>query len=103
MKRNLGAAILTGALIATMALPMTAYAGPAGRGRARSQGLQTQTRTMDQSRERQRLRDGSCLDPSKAGARKMQKRGNTYGPGDETGNQGDRPMDGTGYGAPSQR
>jgi hypothetical protein len=103
MKSKLGTVIMTGALIATMALPMTATAGPAGRGRARSQGLQTQTRIMDQSRERLRLRDGSCLDPAKAGESTKGKRGNTYGPGDGTGNQGDRPMDGTGYGAPSQR
>lgn len=103
MKRKLGTVILTGALIATMALPMTANAGPAGRARAKGQGLQTQTRTMDQSRYRLRLRDGSCLDPAKARERRMLKERNTYGPGDETGNQGDRPKDGTGYGAPSQR
>lgn len=103
MKRKLGTVILSGALIATMALPMTVTAGPAGRGRARGQSLQSQTRTMDQIRNRQRLRDGSCLDPAKAGTRTMQKKGNTYEPGDGNGNLGDRPMDGTGYGAPSQR
>jgi hypothetical protein len=99
MKKRIGTVILTGALVAAMALPVTATSVFAGRGGGKGQSLQTHTRTRDQHR----LRDGSCLDPAKEGAGTMRKKGNTYGPGDGTGNMGDRPMDGTGYGAPSQR
>ena len=35
-------------------------------------------------------------------AGKMERKGNTYGPGDGTGNA-DRPLDGSGYGEPSQK
>ncbi len=103
MKKRIGTVILTGTLAAAMALPVTATAVFAGRGGGKGQSLQTRTGTMHQMRIRHRHRDGSCLDPSKEGPKTMQKRGNTYGPGDGTGNMGDRPMDGTGYGAPSQR
>ena len=103
MKKRIGTVILAGALAAAMALPVTATAVFAGRGGGKGQSLQTRTGTMHQMRVRHRNRDGSCLDPSKEGLKTMQKRGNTYGPGDGTGIMGDRPMDGTGYGAPSQR
>lgn len=103
MKRRTGTVILAGALAAVMALPMTATCVYAGRGGATGQGLSTQSRSKNQVRNRYRLRDGSCLDPAKQSAGNMQKKGNTYGPGDGTGNMGDRPTDGTGYGAPSRR
>jgi len=75
-----------------------------GSANAGGQVLQTQTKTMIQDRDRTRLRDGSCAQgtiQTKAGA--AQKKGNTYGPGDGTGNAGVRPQDGTGYGAPANR
>lgn len=103
MKKRIGTVILTGALAAAMVLPMTATAVFAGRGGGKGQNLQTQTGTMHQVGVQHRMRDGSCLDPVKEGGGAMKMRGNTYGPGDGTGNMGDRPMDGTGYGAPSQR
>ncbi len=103
MKKRIGTVILTGALAAAMALPVTATSVSAGRGGAKGQSLQAQTRTRDHIRTRDRLRDGSCLDPAKKGAGTMEKKGNTYGPGDGTGNMGVGPEDGTGYGAPSQR
>lgn len=107
MKKRIGTVILTGAIAAAMALPMTATAVSAGRGGAKGQSLRTHTRThswdRDRTRNRDRLRDGSCLDPAKEGAGTMKKKGNTYGPGDGTGNMGVGPEDGTGYGAPSQR
>jgi len=103
MKKKLGTVVMTGALVVAIAFPLTAIAGPAGKGGARVQKAQTQTRTTEQIRARQRLRDGSCLDPATADAGTKQKKGSAYGPGDGTGNLGDRPLDGTGYGAPSQR
>lgn len=103
MMKILGTAIFTGAFAVMAALPVTATAGPAGRGRAIGNSIKTQTHAGEQIRERQHLRDGSRLDPAKAGAGTVEKRGYTYGPGDGTGNLGDRPMDGTGYGAPSQK
>ena len=103
MKKILGTAILTGAFAVMAALPVTATAGPAGRGRAMGNSITTQTHAGEQIRVRQHLRDGSRLAPAKPGARTMQKKGHTYGPGDGTGNLGDGPMDGTGYVAPSQK
>jgi hypothetical protein len=95
MKTKLGAAILAGAFLVIPALTAMA-GGPAGRGNMRGTALQTRDQT------RQRLRDGSCVDPSKAGAAgETMKRGNTYGPGDGTGPS--LPKNGTGFGAPSNR
>ena len=105
MKRKLGAMVLAGTFLAAAALPMDALAGRGGSGRTAGTASRTEVKNSDRIRtqDRLRLRDGSCLDPAKAGAKTMRKRGNTYGPGDGTGNLGDRPEDGTGYGAPSQR
>lgn len=103
MKTKLGAAILTGAFLVTSAITVMA-AGPAGRGSMRGTALRTgsQAQTMNGVQTRQRLRDGSCLDASKAGAASgTMKRGNTYGPGDGTGPL--LPKDGTGFGAPANR
>lgn len=103
MRTKLGAAILAGAFLATSALAAVA-AGPGGRGNMRGSAVQagTRTQTRDGIQTRQRLRDGSCIDPSKAGAPgAAEKRGNAYGPGDGSGPY--HPQDGTGYGAPANR
>ena len=100
MKTKIGLLLVAGAFAFTAALPVTALAARAGKmGGSGSQQTQTQQRVRDQ----QRLRDGSCADPAKAQSGTMQKKGNTYGPGDGTGNAGVGPKDGTGYGAPSHR
>ena len=102
MKRwRAGWAIVAGGLLVAAALPLTAEAGQA---RARSgNAVQTQQQSGDRVQVRQRLRDGTGVNCPNTGSGAMQKRGNTYGPGDGTGNAGSGPKDGTGYGAPSQR
>jgi len=100
MKTKIGAVILAGTFFVA-AIPMMAMAGPGGK--MNGQTLQTKTQPTQQIRMQDRLRDGSCIDPAKANSGTMLKNGNTYGPGDGTGNAGIRPKDGTGYGAPSKR
>ena len=100
MKMKIGAAIVAGTFFMA-AVPMIAAAGPAGK--MNGQTLRTKTQSTLQIKTQQRLRDGSCLDPVKVNSGTMLKKGNTYGPGDGTGNLGVGPKDGTGYGAPSQR
>lgn len=68
------------------------YANPSGAGRTQAQVF-----------NRARLRDGSCVWLNQSAAGSAQQRGNTYGPGDGTGNGGSGPKDGTGYGAPSKK
>ncbi|OGW52476.1 MAG: hypothetical protein A2Y81_08105 [Nitrospirae bacterium RBG_13_43_8] len=102
MKKRLGIIILSGVLTVITALPMTISAAP-GSGKMRRNVSQTQTRTKDQTQDRLRLRDGSCMERATTQSGTMNKGGNTYGPGDGTGNMGVGPKDGTGYGAPSQR
>ena len=85
-------------LLATVMPAITEARG--GVGRAGGQTLQTQTKTVNQDR----LRDGTCTQSgtqTKAGT--AQQKGNTYGPGDGTGNAGVRPLDGKGYGSPANR
>jgi len=94
--------ILTGVLVLAMALPVTALAG-SNRGQNLGTRQQSQQRSFQQFQHRQRLRDGSCLQGTRMNSGTMQKRGNTYGPGDGTGNGGTGPKDGTGYGAPGSR
>jgi hypothetical protein len=101
MNKKLGTLILAGTFIITNAIPMTALAGRGGRMSGQTQQIRTQPK--QQIRDQQRLRDGSCLDPSQKGSGTAQKRGNTYGPGDGTGNNAIGPKDGTGYGVPSNR
>lgn len=75
-----------------------------GGGKAGGQGgpaLNQQTQSMEQNRVRERLHNQAGDKQAKPGA--AQKKGNSYGPGDGTGNKGDRPQDGTGYGAPANR
>ena len=99
MNKKLGTLILAVTFIVTTAIPFTALAGPGGRMNGQTQQIKNQS--QPQIRDQQRLRDGSCTDPAQKGS--GEKRGNTYGPGDGTGNAGIGPKTGTGYGAPSNR
>jgi len=101
MNKKLGTLVLAGTFIITAAIPMTALAGPGGRMSGQAQQIRTQPK--QQIRDQQRLRDGSCLDPAQKGSGAASKKGNTYGPGDGTGNNTIGPKDGSGYGAPSNR
>jgi hypothetical protein len=101
MRTKIGILILAGTFILTAAVPMKALAGRAGRISGQAQQIRTQPR--QQIRDQQRLRDGSCLDPAQKGSGAALKKGNTYGPGDGTGNNAIGPKDGSGYGAPSNR
>ena len=102
MKTKVKAAILAGAFLVTTAVPMTALARRGG-GKG-GQAIQKQTQTDQVGRgQRLRLRDGSCQDAAKTRSGAMNKKGNTYGSGDGTGNAGGGPKDGTGYGAPSDK
>jgi len=92
-------------LFATI-LPNDAEAGRgggkmSGQGGQSGQSLNKQTQSMQQNkvREQQHSQSGD----GKAQSEAVQQKGNTYGPGDGTGNQGVRPQDGTGYGAPANR
>lgn len=99
MKTKIGLTLLAGAFALAAVLPAPAMAGRSGK--MGGQAIQTQTQTQQKVRDQQRLRDGSCADPAKTQSGTMQKKGNTYGPGDGSGPLA--PKDGTGYGAPSQR
>jgi hypothetical protein len=101
MRTKIGILILAGTFILTAAVPLNALAGRAGKINAQAQQIRTQPR--QQIRDQQRLRDGSCLDPAQKGSGAALKKGNTYGPGDGTGNNAIGPKDGSGYGAPSNR
>jgi hypothetical protein len=101
MNKKLGTLVLAGTFIITAAIPMTALAGPGGRMSGQAQQIRTQPKP--QFRDQQRLRDGSCLDPAQKGSGAASKKGNTYGPGDGTGNDAIGPKNGSGYGAPSNR
>ena len=91
MKAKYG--IVTAALIASLALITPALAA-GGKGQA----AQKQTRSMVQKQQR----SGSCTQSGTPQGTKT-KKGNAYGPGDGSGNQGVGPKDGTGYGAPANR
>lgn len=99
MNRKLLTLALAGTVFTMALLPAASYAG---KGRAGGQGLQGGTKSTLQTRDRQKLQDGSCLTPGASGAGQAQKKGNTNGPGDGTGNQGSGPQDGTGNGAPAK-
>ena len=93
MKARIGALVLAGTFTLAAVIPLTALAGP--------RGTAAQDRTRSSQQIRDQKRDGSCVTPQNPGA--AQKKGNTYGPGDGSGNAGAGPKDGTGYGAPSRR
>jgi hypothetical protein len=85
----------------TTAVPITALAGRVGGTGSKAMTRQTQT---DQIRrgQRLRLRDGSCLDAAKTRSGALEKKGNTYGSGDGTGNE--TPLqDRNEYGEPSEK
>ncbi|MDQ7788385.1 MAG: hypothetical protein RDU01_12340 [Thermodesulfovibrionales bacterium] len=108
MEKGVRTRILVGALIVLTALPVTVYAGK-GKGSAQKQIQQTRIKTQDRIlnqdriQQRDRLRDGSCITGTATTSGVKNKSGNTYGPGDGTGNDGVGPQDGTGYGAPTNR
>jgi hypothetical protein len=101
MRTKIGILILAGTFILTAAVPMNALAGRAGRISGQAQQIRTQSR--QQIGDQQRLRGGSYLDPAQKSSGAAWKEGNTYGPGDGSGNNAIGPQDGSGYGAPSNR
>jgi hypothetical protein len=94
--------ILAAAFLFATILPNDAEArgggNTAGQG---GTGMKQQTQSMEQNRVRERQHNQAQDKQTQSGT--AQKKGNTYGPGDGTGNQGVRPQDGTGYGAPANR
>lgn len=105
MKKVFKTTLLTGIIAGLLlsAVPIFA-AGPYGGGRnCQAAWRPNCVRAQNQGCYQARLRDGSCwrADQSRAGGARM--RGNTYGPSDGTGNAGNPPKDGTGYGAPSKK
>ena len=96
MKRKNG--ILVATMIATLVLSVPAFA--AGR---QGKAVQKQTRSTNQIQKQQRLRNDGSYTQSGTSLGAKNKSGNTYGPGDGTGYQGEGPKDGTGYGAPVNR
>lgn len=99
-KKKLTLIIAVTFIVATL-LPLTAMARQGGKMGGQTQMIRTQSKL--QIKDQQRLRDGSCVNVDKTGQMKAQTKGNTYGPGDGTGNSGVGPQDGTGYGAPSAK
>ena len=95
MNKKLLTIVLAGTVFTMALLPS---ASMAGKGKMGGQGLQGKTKSTLQTQSRQKLQDGSCLNSGTSGAGAEQKKGNTYGPGDGTGNDGVGPQDGTGYG-----
>lgn len=101
MKKIVGISFLSVALIALTVLPVTVSAGQ--NTYMKRNTVQSQNRTWQRTQYRQQLRDGSFLNQTTTASGAVNKKGNTYGPGDGTGNDHTGPQDGTGYGAPSQR
>ncbi len=101
MKTKVKATILAGAFLVATTVPITALAGRGGGTGGQAMSRQSQT---DQVRrgQRLRLRDGSCLDAAKTRSGAMEKKGNTDGPGDGTGNEAPL-QDRNEYGEPSQK
>ncbi|MBN1380622.1 MAG: hypothetical protein JXA41_02985 [Deltaproteobacteria bacterium] len=98
MKKKLFTIVLAGAFLMMVTMPTLSLAGKGRMGSG--QRIQTQTRSglMTQTRTQT-----GQMTQTQTQAGEAQKKGNTYGPGDGTGNMGDRPQDGTGYGAPDNR
>ena len=96
MNKNLLTIILSGTVFTMALLPGASMAGKCKMG---AQGVQGKIKSTLQTQSRQKLRDGSCLTRGSSGSGNLQKNGNSYGPGDGTGNNGIGPEDGTGYGA----
>jgi hypothetical protein len=103
MNTKMGALILMGAFLTMAVTPLSAVAGRGGGHQGGGQASHTPNQVRQEVREQERLRDGSHANPAGGNQGAAEKKGNTYGPGDGTGNTGVGPKDGTGYGAPSQR
>ena len=99
MKRKIFNTFLAGAFVVTTMLPFAVEAGR-GNGSMGGGGQQFQNRTQD--RDQLRKRDGSCLNQTGVQGGARYKGGNTYGPGNGSGNAGVGPQNGTGYGAPTR-
>jgi hypothetical protein len=104
--------LATAVFVAATSLGAAAHAGHGGgggmgagagvgQGYPSRAGFQVQQQTREQNRIRQH--DGTLLQDTQVKSGSVQKKGKAYGPGDGTGNLGDRPLDGTGYGAPDNR
>jgi hypothetical protein len=92
MKKKLFTTILAGAIAVAAVLPMAVQAGRGGAGpMAGTSGRGPPDR----------LRDGSCNTSTTTQAGTGTRAGKVYGPADGTA-PAPRPMDGTGYGAPSK-
>jgi|WetSurMetagenome_2_1015567.scaffolds.fasta_scaffold110787_2 hypothetical protein len=100
MTKKLFTIVFAGTVFTMAFLPAVSMAG---KGRMGGQGLRNQTNCTLHTPDRQQLRDGSCLKSGASATGIVQKKGNTYGPGDGTGNQGAGPKDGTGYGTSSKK
>lgn len=93
MKKNLLTIVLAGTFFTAALLPGLSMAGKVKSG----QGMQSGTRSTLHTQTRQKLHDGTGLNCDGSGTNAGLKKGNTYGPGDGTGNI-TPPQDGTGYG-----
>jgi len=83
-------------------LPVNSEANRGGGGMSGQGGRRlNQTRSLERNTVCERFQNRTGNQDLQAGS--VQKRGNAYGPGDGTGNRGDKPQDGTGYGAPTNR
>jgi hypothetical protein len=103
MKQFFKKAVAAAALGLMVMAPAAVFAAGGNCGGSKGQGICKQTSSSTQTPVRQRLRDGSCLNKDAAAATNKAKRGNAYGPGDGTGNDGTGPKDGTGYGIKSTK
>lgn len=101
MNTKLLTLILTGTFFAVTMISADAIARQGGKMSGQTQMMRTQSKM--QIKDQLRLRDGSCINAAQKSTVNEQKKGNTYGPGDGTGNNNVGPQDGTGYGAPSNR
>ena len=99
MNKKLLTLLIAVTFAVSLLTPLIVMARQGGKMSGQTQMLRTQSNL--QIRDQQRLRDGSCANVDQAGYKKAKKKGNTYGPGDGTGNSGVGPQDGTGYGATS--
>jgi hypothetical protein len=101
MNKKILTLIISVTFIVATLLPLTAMGRQGGKMSGQTQMMRTQSKM--QIKDQQRLRNGSCANVDNAGLKKAQTKGNTYGPGDGTGNSGVGPQDGTGYGATSKK
>jgi hypothetical protein len=103
MKKMFIAALVAVFISGTALVADVAFAGQCRGGVGKGTGICKQTSSIQQTTVKQRLRDGSCLNGTSVAKSNQAKRGNTYGPGDGTGNDGNGPKDGTGNGTKSSK